>query len=84
MTRENQQRVEEEIRLRNWIRIEEGSPLPEENVIVGLIYENMDGQPCRCKAHISEGRWRGDSDWVKGNYMCACIAWREYDEDLLI
>lgn len=84
MTRKNQQRVEEEIRLKNWIRIEEGSPLPEENVIVGLIYENMDGQLCRCKAHISEGCWRGDSDWVKGNYMCACIAWREYGKDLLI
>lgn len=42
MTRENQQRVEEEIRLRNWIRIEHGCSMPEENVIVGLIYENMD------------------------------------------
>lgn len=84
MTRENQQRVEEEIRLRNWIRIEPCCSMPVENVIVGLIYEDMDGQPCKCKAHISEGHWRGDSDWVKGNYMCNCIAWREYGEDLLI
>ena len=84
MTRENQQRVEEEIRLRNWIRIEPGCSIPEENVIVGLIYEDMDCRPCKCKAHISDGKWIGDSDWLKGNYMAGCIAWRELGEYLLI
>lgn len=82
MTLENKTRVENEIKLRNWIRIEDDCHLPQEEEIVELICEDMDGQPFICKAHISEGKWRGDSNFVKDNYMCMCIAWRTVDIEL--
>lgn len=76
MTYENKKLLEEEIRLRNWNRICDGCEMPFDNEVVDLMYEDMDGKPMKCKAYVFNGKWIGKSDWVKGNYMCMCIAWK--------
>ncbi|MDF2950512.1 MAG: hypothetical protein K0S18_95 [Anaerocolumna sp.] len=85
MTEENKKRCREEIELRNWNKLgiiePNVSPLVW-NKEVELMYEDMDGQPCRCNAiyvHNSFGSdyFQATNGMAKGNRMSSCIAYRE-------
>lgn len=83
MTRENKERVRNELKKGNWVVVD--GVLGEEvsalywGKNVRIIYEDMDGQPQICVANYdyNKKRFIGVSDWVKGNFMCAVIAYEE-------
>lgn len=89
MNEENKRRCRKEIELRNWNKlgiIEESPSCLLWNKEVELMYEDMDGQPCTCKAiyvheSFSPYYFKATSGMAKGNRMSGCIAYREIKED---
>lgn len=95
MTEENKQRVRDQIKNDNakakagyeW-HIVDGILGERVSVLawkkeVKLIYVDMDGYPQFCTAYYDNEKERfiGVSDWVKGNVMCAVIAYRMLTEN---
>lgn len=88
MTEQNKKICRDLIEKEGWSKLgiieENPSPLLW-NKEVELIYEDMDGQPCKCSAiyeHDSFGHtcFRATNGAAKGNRMSACIAYKEIKE----
>lgn len=88
---ENKKRVREEIAKRkDWVVID-GILGEEINALAWgkdcqIIYEDMDGQPCKCEAKceykpFNGSRFRAINGPAKGNIMCGVIAYRILEED---
>ena len=83
MTEDNKARCREEIERRNWNRVGiiEPEPILFWDKEVSIIYENMDGQPCMCKALVKHENgntyFRATNGDAKGNRMCGVIAYKE-------
>lgn len=80
MTCKEKERTRELIEREGWTIIHPACELPPPNETVKLMYMDMDGHTCICRAHMvtppaSREYWRGDSDPVKGNRMVGLIAW---------
>lgn len=87
MTSENKQKMREMIKKENWNRvgqIEEQPSVLLWNKEVEILYEDMDGHPCKCNAiyvHENSGGkyFRATNGPAKGNTMCGVFAFRELD-----
>lgn len=86
MTYENKRRVREELaKDKKWVVVdgtlgEEISPLVWDKE-VEIIYQDMDGQPCKCNAmcekpNFNNAYFRATDGMAKGNRMSAVIAYR--------
>lgn len=85
MTSENKRLCRDLIEKEGWNKlgiIEENPSALLWNKEVELMYEDMDGQPCRCNAiyvHKEFGQkyFQATNGCAKGNRMSSCIAYRE-------
>ena len=84
MTSENKKICRDLIAKEGWNKLgiieEDPSPLLW-NEEVELMYEDMDGHPCRCKAIYEHDAWHNcfvaTNGTAKGNRMSGCIAYKE-------
>ena len=89
MTEENKRRCREEIEKGGWHKLGIIEPDPSPllwDKEVEIIYEDMDGQPCKCNAiyvydAFSSNYFRATDGAAKGNRMCGVVAYRELKDD---
>lgn|GEM_PF-855855 len=87
MTEERKEQMRELIQKEGWNRYGQIDPSPTPliwNKEVEILYEDMDGYPCRCRAvyeHHSFGKdyFRAMDGPAKGNKMCMVFAWRSIE-----
>jgi len=84
MTEENKRKCREIIEKESWNKIgvvEEKPSCLLWNKEVELMYEDMDGHPCKCNAlyvhDLCNDYFKATTGPAKGNRMCGLIAYRE-------
>ena len=90
MTAENKRRVKDEIaKDKKWVIVD--GILGEEvcalywDKEVEIIYQDMDGQPCKCNAiyhfkNFGNSYFEATNGMAKGNRMCGVIAYRPLEQ----
>lgn len=89
MTNEKKKIVREKMEREGWHRygiIDEDPDVLLWNKEMEIMYENMDGEPCQCKAiyQCKPAQWTGfiaTTGPAKGNYMGKVFAYREIKEE---